>query len=69
MADCLRTGSNLSDAIPEDAAASSNIGGLKRGEYSALMPAFAAAHQVDRIAVKEIVPHWDKYAETIPTGH
>jgi len=46
-----------------------HISGLKRGEYPALMPAFAAAYQVGRIVVEESVAHWDKYADTIPTSH
>jgi purine nucleoside permease len=50
-------------------AAAEHIAALKRGEYPALTPAFAAAYQVGSVVVEEIVAHWHKYADTIPTSH
>jgi purine nucleoside permease len=64
----LRTGSNFQMPHPGRSAAE-HIAALKRGEYPALMPAFAAAYRVGSLLVEEIVAHWDKYADTIPTSH
>ena len=63
----LRTGSNYQMPYPGRSAAE-HITALKRGEYPALMPAFAAAYRVGSTVVEEIVTHWDKYADTLPTG-
>jgi purine nucleoside permease len=63
----LRTGSNYQMPFPGRTAAE-HIAALKRGEYPALMPAFAGAYQVGSIVVEEIVAHWDKYTDTIPTS-
>jgi purine nucleoside permease len=63
----LRTGSNYQMPFPGRTAAE-HIAALKRGEYPALMPAFAAAYRVGSTVVEEIVTHWDKYADTLPTG-
>jgi len=64
----LRTGSNYQMPYPGRSAAE-HIAALKRGEYPALMPAFAAAYRVGSMVVEEIVAHWDKYTDTIPTSH
>ena len=64
----LRTGSNYQMPYPGRSAAE-HITALKRGEYPALMPAFAAAYRVGSMVVEEIVAHWDKHADTIPSGH
>lgn len=63
----LRTGSNYQMPFPGRTAAE-HIAALKHGEYPALMPAFAAAYRVGSTVTEEIVTHWDKYADTIPTG-
>jgi purine nucleoside permease len=63
----LRTGSNYQMPYPGRSAAE-HIAALKRGEYPALMPAFAAAYRVGSLVVEEIAAHWDKYADTIPSG-
>jgi purine nucleoside permease len=63
----LRTGSNYQMPYSGRSAAD-HIAALKRGEYPALTPAFAAAYRVGSVVVQEIVGHWDKYADTIPSG-
>ena len=64
----LRIGSNYQMAYP-GRSADVHIAALKRAEYPALMPAFAAAYRVGSMVVEQIAAHWDKYADTIPTIH
>jgi purine nucleoside permease len=63
----LRTGSNYQMPYPGRSAVE-HIAALKRGEYPGLIPAFGAAYRVGSVVVEEIVAHWERYADTIPTS-
>jgi purine nucleoside permease len=63
----LRTGSNYQMPYPGRSAAE-HITSLRRDGLSALMPALAAAYRVGSVVVEEIVAHWDRYADAIPSA-
>ncbi len=64
----LRTGSNFQMPYPGRSAVE-HIAAMRREGMPAYMPALAAAYRVGSIIVEEIVGHWDRYADVIPTAN
>jgi purine nucleoside permease len=63
----LRTGSNYQMPYPGRSAVE-HIASLKRDGLPAYLPSLDAAYRVGSVVVKEIVAHWDRYADTIPSA-
>jgi purine nucleoside permease len=63
----LRTVSNF-DRQPRGMTADESLARQRIGAYSGYLPSLEAAYSVGHVVVKELLAHWDKYAETIPSG-
>jgi len=63
----LRTGSNYT-MPPPGMTASESLTAESLGLYSGYFPALEAAYRVGRKVVDELLAHWERYADQIPSG-
>jgi purine nucleoside permease len=61
----LRTVSNF-DRQPRGMTAAESLAKQRIGAYSGYLPSLEAAYTVGHVVVKELLSHWENYAETIP---
>jgi purine nucleoside permease len=62
----LRTVSNY-DRQPEGVDAAASLASQRVGQYGAYLPSLEAAYRVGHGVVGELLQHWDRYQEQLPT--
>jgi purine nucleoside permease len=62
----LRTASDFDQPVPGETPAES-LARTKIGKYTAYLPALDAAWRVGHVVVDELVGHWDRYRDAIPS--